>query len=321
LGERHKAKGVKRTIIAAIALGAGWPVMTAGAQPLTDPYQIFARARAYWLQQQYPPLLEYSVAVTVLEGGSFKTERYWSAYDTASQEIAVDAVSDYERANPTYAAHGLNLKIPLLSSVLGKPQPPTDYLGVPMLAPNYTFGMAQIAPTPTTQDPMEVVREVRADFHDPEPPDRSNQPNPASSTPPVIERETVYRRAYRVTLEGIESIYGVAAYHLHLQALRDPGRYRLQELWIDTRSFAPIQLVERLNFVDGPGTSVPWRVRFAKTAGALYVYDETALRPMRYGGLLYPQASVAFENVHAVDQLSRPAPLFPPEAPLVMSEP
>lgn len=322
MGESHKAEGVRRLVIAGVMLGAGWPVMAAAAQPLADPYQIFARARAYWLQQQYPPLLEYMVAVTVLEGGTLKTERYWSAYDSGSQEIAVDAVSDYERANPTYAAHGVNIKIPLLSSVLGKPQPPTDFLGVPMLAPNYTFGMAEIARTnpSASPDPLAVVRQVRADFHDSQPPDRST-PNPDSNTPPVIERETVYRRAYRVTLDGIESIYGVSAYHLHLQALRDPGRYRLQELWVDARSLAPIQLVERLNFVDGPGTSVPWRVRFADTAGALYVYDETALRPMRYGGLVYPKASVAFENVHAVDQLSRPPPLFPPEVQLIMSEP
>jgi hypothetical protein len=319
---RRKAEGVRRAVAAAIVLGAGWPITTAGAQTLADPYQIFARARAYWHQQQYPPLLEYTVAVTVLEGGTLKTERYWSAYDSSSQEVAVDAVSDYERAHPTYAAHGVNIKIPLLSSVLGKPQPPTDYLGVPVLAPNYTFGMAEIAPAnpSATPDPLAVVREVRADFHDPQPFERST-PNPDSSTPPVIERETVYRRAYRVTLEGIESIYGVSAYHLQLRALRDPGRYRLQQLWVDTRTFAPIQLVERFNFVAGPGTNVPWRVRFANSAGALYVYDETALRPMRYGGLVYPQASVAFENVHAVAQLSRPPPLFPPEAPLIMSEP
>ena len=134
-------------------------------------------------------------------------------------------------------------------------------------------------------------------------------------------RETIYRRIYRVTLDGIESTYGVPAYHLRLLALRDPGRYRLEQLWVDARSFAPIQLVERFNFVDGPGTSVPWRIRFMKSEGALYVYDETALRPMRYEGLVYPQAAVSFENIHAVDHLSRYPPPFAPEAPLIMSEP
>ena len=128
-------------------LVAAFPVKSVAAQSLPDPYQIFARARAYWHQQSYPPLLEYSVAVSVLEGGSVKTERYWSAYDSVTQQVAVDSVSDYEREHPTYAAHGVTIKIPLLSSVLGKPQPPTDYLGVPMLAPNYTFGMARIPPT------------------------------------------------------------------------------------------------------------------------------------------------------------------------------
>lgn len=293
----------------------------AAAQSLADPYQIFARARAYWLQQQYPPLIEYTVAVSVLEGGSVKVERYWSAYDSVDRQIMVDPISDYERAHPTYAAHGVSVKIPLLSSVVGKPQPPTDYLGVPLLAPNYAFGMAQIPPTnPAGPDSAELVREIRAEFHDPAPGSRP-EPSASAGALPIIERETVYNRAYRVTLAGIESIYGVAAYHLRLQALRDPGRYRLQDLWIDTRTFAPIQLVERINFVDGPGTGVPWRVRFMQIGDGLYVYDEIALKAMRYEGLVYPQASVAFQNIRGVDQLSRPPPLFGPEAPLIMSEP
>jgi hypothetical protein len=313
---------VRWALIAALLPSATWPAATAYAQPLDDPYQIFARARAYWLEQHYPPLLEYSVAVTVLEGGSLKTQRYWSAYDSVSGQVAVDPISDYERAHPAYPAGGLNLhfQIPLVQKALGRSQPPADYLGVPVLAPNYTFGMAEIPPT-NPADPNELVREVRADFHDPSPRERTDEPKPTGSAPPVIEHETVYRRDYRVTLEGIESVYGVSAYHLRLQALRDPGRYRLEQLWVDTRNFAPIQLIEGLNFVDGPGTSVPWRVRFTNIAGALYVYDETALRPMHYDGLAYPEASVAFENVHGVDQLSRLAPLFPPEAPLIMSEP
>lgn len=311
-----------RTLIAVLLLAAAFPVNSA-AQPVSDPYQIFARARAYWQQQSYPPLLEYYVAVTVLEGGSVKTERYWSAYDSVTARVAVDPVSDYEKAHPTYAASGVTLKIPLLSSVIGKPQPPTDFLGVPVLAPNYTFGMATILKTKpsASPDPLELVRQVRADFHDPSPRDSPDESNATPGAPPTIERETVYRRIYRVTLDGVESMYGVPAYHLQLQALRDPGRYRLEQLWVDTRTFAPIQLVERFNFIDGPGTSVPWRVRFMKSAGALYVYDETALRPMRYEGLAYPQASVSFENIHAVEQLSRQAPLFAPQAPLIMSEP
>ncbi|HEX3670108.1 MAG TPA: hypothetical protein VHT92_00235 [Candidatus Cybelea sp.] len=316
-----------RKMIAVLLLAAALPIRSAAAQSLGDPYQIFARARAYWQQQTYPPLLEYAVAVTVFEGGSVKTERYWSAYDTSNQEITVDTVSDYEQAHPTYAARGLNFvvhgegyNIPFLSHLI-KPQPPTDYLGVPLLAPNYTFGLAQIPPTGSaTPSPMDVVGEVRASFHDPAP---ANRPSPSAppSALPIIEKETVYGRNYRVTLDDIESAYGVSAYHLSLQALRDPGRYRLEELWVDVRNFAPIQLVERFNFAEGPGTSVPWRVRFAKVDGALYIYDETALRPMHFDGLVYPHATVAFENIRAVDELSRPPPPLAAEAPLIMTEP
>jgi hypothetical protein len=313
---------VTRIVLAALLLAAASTDSGAQAQSLADPYQIFARARAYWLQQHYPPLIEYTVAVSVLEGGSVKIERYWSAYDSVDQQIMVDDVSDYERAHPTYAAHGVNLhfQIPLVQKAVGKSQPPTDYLGVPLLAPNYAFGMAQIPKTnPAGPDSAELVREIRAEFHDPAP--NRTEASAAPGVLPIIERETVYNRAYRVTLVGIESTYGVPAYHLHLQALRDPGRYRLQELWIDTRTFAPIQLIEGINFVNGPGTGVPWRVRFTRIGDGLYVYDETALKAMRYDGLVYPQASVAFENIRGVDQLSRLPPPFGPEAPLIMSEP
>ena len=287
-------------VIAGLVL-ACTPAATAPAPSLRDPYQIFARARAYWLEQRYPALLEYDVAVTVLEGGVWRTQRYWSAYDASSGAVAVDEVSDYERENPTdpaggfnFVVHGPNGIIPSLSSLV-KPQPPTDFLGVPFLAPNYSFGMAQKpAATSATPDP---------------------------STLPVIERETVYGPVYRVTLVGVESIYGVPAYHLRLEALREPGRYRLQQLWVDARTLAPIQLVERENFVEGPGTTVPWRVRFENVAGALYVYDEVALRPIRYDGLLYLQASIAFENVRAVQTLSRPPPPLEPQVPLILEEP
>ena len=300
-----------------------WTAAPVRAELLNDPYQIFARARAYWLQQHYPPLLEYTVAVSVLEGGTIKTQRYWSAYDSVSRQVAVDPISDYEKEHPTFPASGLNLNIPLLSHVLSKPQPPTDYLGVPVLAPNYSFGMADIPATnpSAANDPAELVREVRAEFHDPNPRGPSPEPSATASAPPIIERETIYSRVYRITLVGGETIEGVPAYHLHLQALREPGRYRLQELWVDARNLAPIELIERINFVDGPGTGVPWRVRFSLVSGALYIYDEKALRPMHYGGLVYREAGVWFENIRAVDQLSRPAPLFAPQAPLIMSEP
>jgi hypothetical protein len=82
-----------------------------------------------------------------------------------------------------------------------------------------------------------------------------------------------------------------------------------------------VQLIERINFETGPGTTVPWKVTFTTVAGALYVATETALRPIRYERLIYPKASVAFEHVRAVDRLSRPAPPFAPQVPLVMREP
>src|ERR1700685_926277 len=107
----------------------------APVQVLTDPYQIFARARQAWMAQSYPAMVEYTVVVRVVEGGRLKVERYRAGYDGESGTIVFDAVSDEEAAHPVHV-HGINVAIPGLTN-LSPPPAPIDYLGVPILAPNY----------------------------------------------------------------------------------------------------------------------------------------------------------------------------------------
>lgn len=197
---------------------------------LTDPYQVFRMARARWEAQHYPEKIAYSVAVEVVENGVRKAERYEAGYDAAEGTLLVDPVSDREKAHPYYAPGGFGFNVALFGQ--GRPNPDVDFFGVPFLAPNYSFGIG-VAPRGRASpsfDPMELVREIRAEFHDLQPPSR-NVPVPAAS--PGLRQIAVVStrtRTYDITLAGIEPVDGTQAYHLVLRPVRDPGRYRLRDL-------------------------------------------------------------------------------------------
>jgi len=90
---------------------------------------------------------------------------------------------------------------------------------------------------------------------------------------------------------------------------------------VDVRTYAPIKLVEALNFVTGPGTAVPWSTTFDRIGGASYVATETALAPIQLKKHDYSSATVAFENVHPVDRIETGLGTFVPDDTLILSEP
>lgn len=286
-----------------------------------NPYDIYARTRAYWVSQIYPERLEYDVVVRVTDNGKPKIERYRSGYDGEDGSVAFDAVSDYEVAHP-YTPHGFNVFLPGVN--LSKPEVPVDFLGVPILTPNYGFG---IATTPLSQvggkrNDAELIREIRAEFHDPDPRGSGAPSLPSDTGLREIATVVSKSRAYDISYAGIDAIDGSPAYHLTMQPLREPHRYRLRDLWVDTSTYAPRKLDEALNFVNGPGTAVPWSVTFAQLDGATYIATETALAPMEYKSQLYSQASVSVENVRSVTALSPGLSTFVPEnGPLLIEEP
>ncbi|MGB6985775.1 MAG: hypothetical protein WBD74_07370 [Candidatus Aquilonibacter sp.] len=287
--------GALLTLLALVAVAAPRAV----AAP--DPYQIFGNARAYWHQQRYPALLDYSVAVDIIEGGNERVEHYASEYNAVTNVLQVDPVSDYERAHPVHPK-GINLNI-MGAISLNKPMPSPDFLGVPYLAPTYSFGMAPFipAPTPTPFNSAALVDEIRKEFHDPNP--RATPSSSPSPDPGLQEIATVYahNRDYTITLLGMETVDGHACYHLGLTPTRDPGHFRIRQAWIDQQTFATWQLQDALNFTSGPTTSVSWTIHFAQINGAQYVREEDALGPMKAGGEIYTKASVSFENVLAAN--------------------
>jgi hypothetical protein len=285
----------------------------------SDPYEIFAQTRAFVETQKYPGQLQYSVVVRVQEGGKERVEHYHSGYDAYTGSIVFDPVSDEETAHP-HAPKGMNVSFFFWR--ITKPDAPVDYLGVPDLAPAYGFGIGRVslATPPRALTPSELVAQIRSEMNDPDP-HASPTPTP-EPTPSLAEIATVYakNRAYDVSLVGTETLDGTPAYHLALKPLREPKRYRLRDLWVDTTTYAPRKLVEVANFINGPGTAIPWSVTFKQQDGALYSDRETALAPIHYRALIYTQASVSIEDVTAVEKLPRDLSDFQPEDPGGMLE-
>jgi hypothetical protein len=263
-----------------------------------DPYAIFAGARHYWEGQHYPARLAYTITVDVLEGGAHKVEHYTSVYDAVNDAVAVDPLSDYEIAHPA-SGRGVNFNLGIQMSgiKLSKPEPPLDFVGVPSLAPNFSFAIAPFVPSdahPKTS--AELVQEIRAQFHD-------LKPTPAPTALPsadglreiAIVSSTHHR--YDITLVGIEPIGGTPAYHLALKPTGDAHRYRLRDVWVDTATGATRRVVNAGNFVDGPWPGLTWTVDFASVGGALYVASEHSGDAVAFRGLRYLDTTVSFSDI------------------------
>jgi hypothetical protein len=306
--------------------------------PQGPAYQLFAAARMHWSQQTYPLALDYTVRVTVDDGNGTKTEAYVSAFNAETGQIWLDPVSDYERKHPA-TGHGVGFCAtgsggggpagppgigPPIAPALAcppsiQPAPDQDFIGVPVLSPVYSFGLGPPALNFTNgQNSQELIDEIRRRFNDPMPQRPSPEPS-SSSQPHEIAAVSAYARDYTIALVGRETVDGHTCDHLTLVPVHDPGRYRLRDLWIDAATSATVRARIGLNFIDGPGTKMPWTIDFTEIGGATYIASETAEGPYKYARHPYARVVVSFENVQP---RSKPFPLdLPFSAFLKLEEP
>jgi hypothetical protein len=303
-----------RLALAVAALVCGCAFAGAQAVAAPDPYSVFAKSRSYWVHQHYPQMLQYSVAVNVTENGNARVERYDSMYDAVNNAISVDPVSDYERAHPVVPT-GIDFSV--ASQHIGKPYPEIDFLGVPRLAPNYSFGMAPFIPAHNDYDSDDLVSMVRSDYQTPAP---FRIPGNPPKALPIIGTVVATDHSYHISLVGDENIDGHDCYHLALTPERDPSRYRIREAWIDRTSFAPWKLIDATNFRGGAPSTVAWTISFADVNGAHYVSHERADAPISIDGRLFSAAVVSFENVRRTGSLF-PSEVIPPSAYSALTEP
>ena len=273
---------------------------TASLAAEPDPYQIFAHARSVWMQQHYPAYVSYIIAVDVDEKGVHKTNHYMALYDSQRDAVHVDAVSAEERQDPHYA-NGTNMTLEpkrnfhsIYKQHVGNYEEAVDTLGVPLLAPNYSFGIAPyVARTDAPQTDQQLIAQIRQQFNDPMSAQKADALEKSEGLK-EIGSVTSTNREYDITYDGIDSIDGHDAYHLLLRPLRGADRLRLRELWVDTQTFTTPQCVTQGNFAN---TAVPWTVTFAVVDGVQYIASEHAGATLSVGPHHYDDASVSFEQL------------------------
>lgn len=264
---------------------------------LTDAYAVFARARQYIEAARYPGQLAYGVTIAVSKRGTTSAAHYHSYYDSTNGAIRVIGESDEELAHP-YTPHGIDTYLNLFGSgkgvPLSAPQRTFDFLGVPVLAPNYSFGIAPLIPHEAVRDDNALVDQIRREFHDPA--KRATASTGAAGIKTIASVESI-KRTYSMRLSGMKAVNGHDDYHLLLHPLREPERYRLRQMWIDAASFAVDRLVTQGNFVFGGVVNVPWTISFRQIGGAPYIESERTATQFAVFRHAYDSATITFENI------------------------
>lgn len=264
-----------------------------GLSPAGDPYQIYERARDVWRKQVYPDPIAYRTTVHVSEGAKEEQEHF-SGQASITDGIRVAGVSEEEAAAP-HNATGINFKVHLeigwnvhSGGQLGtytqdshRKESSPDYLGVPLISPEYSFGLD------TTRQPEPRLA-------------------PGPSAPPdslsTIATVNAIDRVYDIALLGTEPLGGFSAYHLRLQPRRDPAKYRLRDLWVDVYSYSVLKLVTQGNFTGAPMNAVLWEVTFQDIGGAMYIDTEMALEPLAFrSDRTFTAASISFSDIKVPD--------------------
>src|SRR5580692_6936311 len=137
--------------------------MVPSSEPAATPspaYALFLRARSAVSAVVYPRRLDYTISVSGVEADKPRTNHYRASCDPRDGSIRVLPISDEELASPPPHPHDFNFRAvvfsgptgPILSIPIG-PQLDPDLLGgVPILEPNYSFGLTyrQIARSQAT---------------------------------------------------------------------------------------------------------------------------------------------------------------------------
>jgi hypothetical protein len=273
-------------VLAVLLLGTAPP-------PSSDPYEIYDRAREAWRSQTYPDDIQYRTTIHVSEGSKDEQDHY-NGEASIADGIRVASVSDEELATP-HRATGVNFKVNVefswnknaggntgsLQMDAHRKESSPDYLGVPLISPEYSFGLG-----PSRQ---------------PEPPSQQ-EATPLKGAPPNIATVIAIEHPYAITLLGTEVVGGAYAYHLRLQPHLYPAKYRLRDLWVDVYTYAVLKLVTQGNFTGSPMDAIPWEVTFQDIGGATYIDKEKAEAPLAFrGDRTFTTAIVSFSDIKEAD--------------------
>ncbi len=260
-----------------------------------DALTIWLHTRSAVTSATYPARIDYTIAVSGLDGTRPTVDHYRASCDAGSGAIRLFPISDEQLAQPPPVPHGFDWSVAaglygaFVKIPVGRPESSPDLLGVPLLKPTYTFGLRYRSETNSDSD----------------------RPPPL----PVIAIVSAQPAEYRVALIDAPALDGVPTYHLALTPLRRPKDNRLRELWVGANDYLPRKAVLSGNFTLRPLVDVPWTIDFSVRDGAPYIARESA------AGALYMEhrrvvhdAVIAFDDVRTPSETLYDKPLVAPEA-------
>lgn len=255
---------------------------SARAQDVPAPEAVYESARSAWAFTSYPRYANYSVGVRYRNGGAIVQRHYDTLEDLRRGIVFAHTFSREETANPSFPPPGINFGI--LGTTLNAAQA-DDPIGPVALAVTYDFG---ISPSSLTT----VVAQMGSQITSP-------------TRLQVIGRSGTTARTYSVRL--IEMLDGGQTYHLGLTPLRDPGRFRLREMWVSVKTYLTQKILIAANFARRPYTNVAWMISFAQIDGGPYITAERALGALDFGdaGSL-EDVTITFDDLKGTSAL----PLF-----------
>jgi len=276
-------------------------MVAAATSDTPDAYAVWLKTRSAITAAQYPGRIDYTIAVTGLDGSQPAADHYRASCDSGDGAIRLFPISDEQLAAPGPVPHGVNMFFVIELSggrgsgtatdaiPMGHPAPGSDLLGEPLLSPTYMFGLGyNLAAThaqAAASSPLRVIATVSA-----------QSPN------------------YQVTMIDMPAIDGVVTYHLKLVPLRRPKENRLRELWVGTRDYLPRKAIISGNFTIAPLVDVPWVVDFSIVDGAPYIARESAERTLYLAHRrVVHDAVIAFEKIREPGDSPYDEPLVEPE--------
>lgn len=280
--------------------------MAPATPPAVDAWSIFAHTRSAVTGVQYPWRLDYTIAVSGLDGEKPVADHYRASCDLSDGTIKLFPISDEQLAAPPPVPHGFNVSISIafygggFTIPVGHPAPYQDLIGEPLIAPTYMFGL-RYSGVPYNVKPV------------------GNEP----TTLPVIATVSTQNRDYAVTLAGTAVLDGVAVYDLQLKPLRKPKDNRLRELWVGTSDYLPRKAVVAGNFTTAPLVDVRWTIDFTVANGTPYVTREAAQQTLYLAHRrIVRDAVVAFESMSEPGRSIYDQPLVAPgDSSSTISEP
>ncbi len=297
-----RTRATLATIVSCAALLVGKAhAQTVAFTPSAD--AIFSSAKSAWRNRREAPFVAYNLRERYEWRGRTHDNWWQASYRDADRALALRRiiVMDDERERLKGAAISVHIKfhknVAKADSFDTNPNADAFPILEPQIEPNASFGLlkaepkmalvGRATPFPGTSPAAETTPSSA-----PSPTASASPTAHAAATPSVFATEKPLRevahveavaRDYTISLAGSEHVRGTDTYHLSLTPLRNPHVYRLRDLWVDSTTYATVQLAVQGLFEGKPYADARWTVGFVPIEGRYYVQQIRTDDALRFG--------------------------------------